>query len=134
MPKKSIPVISKDGPKTPSKARLRLVDATDVPYTQFFVNRQVGDEEEKYPVWVVSHKHSGWGILGCGRCSKALAMQAAKYLWDELPPELKDLLITKDVDGFDLDKQMKHLYKINPSIQDKVKSAVKSARTFIEFN
>lgn len=118
----------------PSKVRLLLVDVTDVPHTQFFVNRQLGDENEKDPVWVVTHKYTGWSVLRCGRCSKALAMRAAKYLWDALPKEMIDLLVTKDVDGFDLDKQIKHLYKTNPSIQDSVKRASRNTHVFIELN
>jgi len=63
-----------------------------VPKTPFIVNITPGYESDDNPKYTITHKHTGWGILECGRVTRKSAIEAAVLLFENYPAPLKVLL------------------------------------------
>ena len=109
----------------------RQVDSTDVPHTQLFVHRKLGDEDESKPEYMISHKHSGWGVLS-GRCTKKSMIACAQFLWSQMPNEIVDLMSTQESDSLNYNKRIKEIYAENPTVQKRMVTALQATRNYME--
>ena len=109
----------------------RQVDSTDVPHTQLFVNRKLGDEDEAKPEYMISHKLSGWGLLS-GRYTKKAMIASAQFLWSQMPNEIVDILSTEESDSLNYNKRIKELYAENPTLQKRMVKVLQATRNYME--
>lgn len=83
----------------------------DVPNTPFIINISPGHEDDDKPYYVVSHKHTGYAVLPCGRMTRKSSTEAAKVFFDNCPAALKILLQNESMSADQVQKQISIIMK-----------------------
>ena len=96
----------------------------DVPHTPFIVHVSPGHEDDAKPYYVVSHKHTGYAVLPCGRMTRKSVTEAAKVFFENCPEPIRVLLQNEDMEAEELQS------KITPIMKDrKTKLSFSNARS-----
>ena len=83
----------------------------NVPDTPLIVNISPGHEDDDKPYYVISHKHTGYAILPCGRMTLKSSMEAAKVFFTHCPAPIKVLLQDPNMDAETMQKHIDPIMK-----------------------
>ena len=83
----------------------------DVPNTPFIINISPGHEDDDKPYYVVSHKHTGYAVLPCGRMTRKSVTEAAKVFFENCPEPIKVLLQSEDMEAEELQNKIMPIMK-----------------------
>ena len=83
----------------------------DVPNTPLIINVSPGHEDDAKPYYVVTHKHTGYAVLPCGRMTRKSVTEAAKVFFENCPESIRVLLQNEDMDAETMQKKITPLMK-----------------------
>lgn len=83
----------------------------NVPDTPLMVNISPGHEDDDKPYYVISHKHTGYAVLPCGRMTLKSSIEAAQVFFTHCPAPIKVLLEDSNMDAETLQKRIDPIMK-----------------------
>ena len=128
MKTKSIPALNKKNKLVQVEIRYE-----NVPHTELMIHLALGYEDDATPRYMVSHKHSGWGILLAPvGTSKSKTIAAAQHLWAIMPDVLKKCLIASDTnDSYTVQAAIQTLIREDKTVEPAMRSALRLTRNYL---